>query len=324
MDRKKCCEEAEKRIRTIEQFAERLCEEMNAREKEGKKFYIVVYGEDAYTGEKNYGICADLNAYGISPGIKILALWKIFQVNKDMDGIIERIQKKYQGLWKQFREQAPWIFDDMDEVRKHIGFRLVKAGTAEDYTGHISYLGMEVIFELHTEPRGQFAYALNRVELENILKNEDLDAFCMLVRENMARMYLAHVASLEEIKSEEGLKFYPIESEEGRALLRSRKGEYILRDPNETYGAGILLYPGMAEQIAELLGNSFYFLLLLATETMIIPSKLEDPEMECAVLAEMTAQINKNMTLPEEDRLSQDLFYYDREKKEFAVTKIEV
>lgn len=80
---------------------------------------------------------------------------------------------------------------------------------------------------------------------------------------------------------------------------------YVATNQNKTFGAGILLYDGFLDAVAEKLG-SFYILPSSVHELIIIPDTFGDP----SELKKMVGEINA-AEVPEEEVLSDNIFHYD-------------
>ena len=85
---------------------------------------------------------------------------------------------------------------------------------------------------------------------------------------------------------------------------------YILTNEEGVHGAGTIMYPGIAERIAELFGCDYYVIPSSIHEMLIVPKKLQ------ASVSDLKETIrNANSTVVDEsDILSDELYCYSREK----------
>lgn len=88
---------------------------------------------------------------------------------------------------------------------------------------------------------------------------------------------------------------------------------YIATNQNKTYGAGILLYDGLLDTVAEKLGN-FYVLPSSVHELIIVPEKFGHP----FELKQMVEEIN-GAEVPAEEILSDKCYCYDAQAHELKI-----
>lgn len=88
---------------------------------------------------------------------------------------------------------------------------------------------------------------------------------------------------------------------------------YIATNQNKTYGAGILLYDGLLDAVAEKLGN-FYVLPSSVHELIIVPEKFGHP----SELKQMVEEIN-GTEVPAEEILSDSCYCFDADTHELKI-----
>ena len=89
---------------------------------------------------------------------------------------------------------------------------------------------------------------------------------------------------------------------------------YILTNRNQTYGASALFYPGLLEKVTEYLGGGFYILPSSVHEVILIPEAAGEP----GALRRMVQEVNR-CEVPEDMILSDNVYYYDPEEKQFRI-----
>lgn len=91
---------------------------------------------------------------------------------------------------------------------------------------------------------------------------------------------------------------------------------YIVTNQAKTNGASAIFYPGVMEKLADVLGEGFYILPSSVHETIILPegSSSEMP------LLEMVKEVNQKKVNPE-DKLTDNVYYYDAQKKKLSVAR---
>lgn len=91
----------------------------------------------------------------------------------------------------------------------------------------------------------------------------------------------------------------------------------VLTNTIDTYGAGVILYPNLMENIAEKFQSDLYIIPSSVHETLIYKNT---EQMDEDVLKEMITHVNDN-EVPKEDILSYNLYFYSREKKEISIVQ---
>ena len=89
---------------------------------------------------------------------------------------------------------------------------------------------------------------------------------------------------------------------------------YILTNKSQTYGASSLFYPGLLEKITDYLGGGFYILPSSVHEVILIPEAAGEPD----ALRRMVQEVNR-CEVPEDMILSDNVYYYDPEEKQFRI-----
>lgn len=95
---------------------------------------------------------------------------------------------------------------------------------------------------------------------------------------------------------------------EGGSTLE--EGMYVLTNDKRCNGAAVLAYPGVAEQISELIPQGYYVLPSSVHEVLIIP---KNKYLSAKELGEMVREVNKNEVTVEE-RLSDRVYEFDRKE----------
>ena len=85
---------------------------------------------------------------------------------------------------------------------------------------------------------------------------------------------------------------------------------YVLSNEQKCHGSIALLYPGMLQEAAELLGGDFFVLPSSIHEVLLLRRQKED---DTDVLLDMISEANRNHVM-EEELLSYHLYYYDTEQ----------
>lgn len=176
---------------------------------------------------------------------------------------------------------------------------------------------MEVVFDVHIIPELGINFGVLDYDLEQWgLKPEE--AF-ELAKKNMMELLPARVISMREHLMFAPNEGYLLSSDEGARCLKEPKMEFLVRNETGNYGAGAILYPGVAKYVAKQLQGDFYIMWTIPNEALIIPAASaprNDPKEMKKFLEETLLK-----DLPEEAVLSKTLYYYDTKKKEILAVE---
>lgn len=93
----------------------------------------------------------------------------------------------------------------------------------------------------------------------------------------------------------------------------------IISNERHFRGAAALFYPGVLEKVAIEMGGSYYILPSSVHELLAIPA---DPDLRVSDLQELVMEANL-MHVPDEERLSDNVYYYDVNTGKFIKTESE-
>ena len=82
---------------------------------------------------------------------------------------------------------------------------------------------------------------------------------------------------------------------------------YVVTTENHTYGAAAILYPGVAEQVREIVGEDFYLLPSSVHEMLALPKSMAGSMMG---LTRVVVEANRT-AVAEDDQLSDSVYVYD-------------
>lgn len=89
---------------------------------------------------------------------------------------------------------------------------------------------------------------------------------------------------------------------------------HVISNDIRTFGANVMLYPEEIHKLSEALGEDLYLIPSSRQEVVAIPKSKEDLE----YLADLVYEMNIT-TVPLEDRLSHQIYQYDRDAKEITM-----
>jgi len=236
--------------------------------------------------------------------------FEMFQNSHDIRLIASDMVKQYR---KQGQKSADirW-FTDWEKARDKIVFRL--AGTernkkmlAEVLHRDILHLGLSMVFYAVSDADSEISASIR-------IKNSHLDMWgitedCLFAQawKNTPVQMKASVESMETV----------LHGEKSAQCLAETQPVYILSNEQKLYGAGCMLYEGVLEQAAEVIGSGFYVLPSSVHEVMLYPSDGISRK-EAEGLLVLVSEINHSDVLRTEDVLIDEVYYYNKDKHELS------
>lgn len=200
------------------------------------------------------------------------------------------------------------IFQDkkvtFDEVKDKIVYVLMRKdeGFAETLP-HVNYLDMMIVFYQSVGDNGYLP--INYAYMTMLGVNEQ--DLLSVASENTSKLLGYKVCSAMNTIME-CLGETPSNEDENIPL-------YIVSNKIHDNGAAVLLYPGFLKTLSNKLNCNFYIIPCSMHEIMIVKN-ISDIQLE--TLKDMIVHVNST-TLPPEDKLSDSLYYYDRETDKVTI-----
>ncbi len=238
----------------------------------------------------------------VSPTIYLEPFWENYQNGVPLEKLVEKIVTIY-------KEDTPKnsidleFFKEFEKVKDRICYRLIHRAENEELLQkipHKEFLDMAVCFY----------YAYQNPEMGDgtiLLYNNHMEAWGttveelhLLAKENTPKLFPWENISLRDMVEE---MFDIREFDDGKDHINMQ----VLGNERHIHGAAVLLYDGVTEQMAELLGGSYYILPSSVHEVILLKDSGKE---ETKVLKEMIADVNRTQVPPEEV-LSYSLYFYD-------------
>lgn len=261
----------------------------------------------------------------VSPTFYLNYYYEDYKEHEDMDLITELILSSY-------REQPSIghinvdFFTDFLEVKDKIAYKLVNFNLNKELlkdVPHIPYLDLAIVFYCIVQrpgfPNGTILIHNQHLKLWNLTDRELyqiaientpqlLPCHLINIRELLSDTYLAsHYCSEQGDLSIDDLDKFDAENESD-ALMPTM---YVLSNQSKIFGASVILYMNLLEEISERFQSSFYILPSSIHEVILVPdidqSKLDH-------YSEMVMEVNSKHVLDEEI-LSDHAYYYNRDQK---------
>jgi len=220
----------------------------------------------------------------------------------------EQIAEQILTLCEEKREEILGLMSRLDfspeYIREHLYYRLIgRERNAEllKEVPHRSYLNLAVIYYWvvyeEGEQIGSIMMTLRQMERFGWAEEE----LMQMAQENTPRLFPALTKGMDEIVGE----LLAQQADLPMLVLSNEKG---------INGAACLMYQGVLAMLEEVMKGSFYVLPSSIHELIVIP----DRGMSAVNLCEMVYCINRTQ-LPQEDVLSDTVYYYSKETKELVV-----
>ncbi len=210
------------------------------------------------------------------------------------------------------------------ELKSRVIFRIVNEDRNREILkdaphislSHMGLCGLAMVFCLDFESTDGIHMAA-RIENRHLeAAGADEEELYRLAMENTPKLLPDILMDMDDMLREmEGHVDIPKDSFRMDALPM-----YILTNTSTEYGAGALLYPGLLEALSREKGTGFIILPSSVHEAILLPY---EEGMDFEKLREMVWTVNRTEVAPE-DFLSDNVYFYDREKNEstdFAIRR---
>lgn len=201
---------------------------------------------------------------------------------------------------------------NFNEIKENVVFKLVsKDEELIKEVPHKDYLDLAIVFYINLN-NTHYALINNEVAEQLKVNEEDLMSVAM---QNTPRILGYKLKGIFSTIAE--LTGFEDEIYDIAQLNDSTVPLQVLTNHIGTYGAGVILYPNLMENIAEKFQSDLYIIPSSVHETLIYKNT---EQMDEDILKEMITQVNDN-EVPKEDILSYNLYFYSREKKEISIVQ---
>lgn len=247
------------------------------------------------------GIVFEKEGEYTSPILYLEEYYALWEEGVSMDLLAEKMLWSYEEYGDRFQVPRDF-FQNYNELKPRIYYRLINYERNRELLKklpHRRILDLAMVFYYEMETEDPIATIL--------IQNSHLDMWKITgqeleknAREATAACLPARLLSMEEI----------LEQECGETLDDGEeKGLYILTNGRQRLGAGVILYPGVLEEISLLLGDHFYILPSSIHECILVSQKMQFEQED---LVQMVTQINEKHVDPREV-LADQAYYYLRE-----------
>lgn len=244
----------------------------------------------------------------ISPTIYLNDFKKQYEETHDIDEICNKIAE--------LNEKHEAVEFDVDsvvnfsKVKTRICAKLISRERNRNLLKNVPYrefLDLAVVYFVSLEEM-EFASILihdNLLERWGVTE-EELYSCAM---QNMPKLFPENILPMSEVLKD----MLSVEAMPEEAFAVIEDTIYVATNQSKIFGAAVLLYPRFLEHEAEALGRNFYIIPSSVHEVLIIPA--EKIEQDADELLEMVKEVNTTQ-VSDEEVLSDNVYYYDREKNE--------
>lgn len=275
------------------------------------------YKVEEVSVDKNNGVTLEAllvkkSGLNLSPTIYLNSYYEDHLDGENLHDVAGRLVRDYMAALPEEGIDISF-FLDYERVKERLAFKLISSELNTELLEsipHVPFLDLEIAFyysvevsrmdggsilirNSHMEQWGVSTEDLMRDSLENtprILPGNCRDIFSM-----MEKMCPDKAGTLSDDMKDLGL--------------------YVISNERFTLGAAVMLYPGMMEEVSELLGGNLYIIPSSIHELIAISDRTEA---HSQYLKDMIRLVNRTQ-LPPQDILSDSLYYFDRETGKITI-----
>lgn len=254
-------------------------------------------------------ICDVNNTYNVSPTIYMESLYSSYMEHGDMEVILERATEAIQGAMKECHNLKSKI-NNFTEETDQIIFQLIHTEQNKELLEtmpHRNFLDMSIVYRriIDIDEEGIFSAPINH-NLADAMGLDEEDLY-QLAYDNTRKILKPKFYSMSQIIEELQGSIGVTEEEMSNKEMEQSTPLYVVTNSIKNWGAASVLYLGQLQAFAEKLGSDLYLLPSSVHEMIITEADSDMLE----TLESMVYEVNQ--TLPIEDRLSNEVYLYDRE-----------
>lgn len=301
----------------IEQFKEALLCELNKRT--GETARASVHEVIKNNGVIIEGIYLGDNSSGIKPFFYISDLYQQYCMGESFDTIIENILEKPKCDSKGL-DIIISKYKDVGYIKKNVMFKLINYNENIQQLStmpHRKFLDLAIVYycmfdcisnsngsvlvnDVHMkmwnlDEEALYNFAMNNTRIKNKAMLTDMRSMLMLLLKDRQISELPQCFYCDDEQTD----------------------LYVLTNESKTFGAGVILYDNLIKKYAEEKYSDFYIIPSSIHEVLLIPVQQKE-EINIAELACIVREVNDTQVL-EEEILSYNVYYYDREKDVISV-----
>lgn len=247
-----------------------------------------------------------------SPNIYLKQYYERYKMGESFKSIIESMVRIYDEASNSLDERSCDL--SYENCCDKITFRLIsmeKNKKILETTPYIPFLDMAVVFYcvVAVDDEGIASVRINNSIMEEWGLNTK-QLYC-IAQVNTIKLFPKKIYRLDDILQELlcSIKGYSQKREENGYLTQEGVCPYVITNTKGINGAGVIIYPGVLKETAEVLGGNFYLMPSSIHEVIVMKDdgSYKDKEME-----KIVKEANQTCVIPEEV-LSEHVYYYSEE-----------
>ena len=262
----------------------------------------------------------------VHPSIYIEPFYDIYKDGEDIEVLVERMLELEMeaNLQNDFDASE---FTDFNKVRDNVCFRLVNLEANKELLETVPYQRVRNLVKIYCVDIENSEFGTGSI----LIRNEHLEMWGISKRQlfrladkntekkypptcmNMNVMLQESIKQIVEDSKASGE--IPEEFELPEDMFIKEYPMYVATNNQRYYGASVLVYDGLLETIAEKLNSNVVIFPSSVHEFIFMSSKLVD---DYDRMKEMVETINRTEVAPE-DYLSDNVYYYNRDRKELCI-----
>ena len=296
-------------------FSARVQEAVSARL--GDDYQVIVKEMTKNNNINMEGLLIYKEGQNVAPAIYLEPFRECYRRGEEWQSVIDRIIAFYESnLPTQSLDMS--FYRDFSKVKKRIIYKLINAEQNRELLNqipHIGFLDLAICFcyAIYHKSIGDGTILITNSQVE--MWDTNTVELLKLAQKNTIRMFGMELQPMENVLNRLIKAEYDQDAEEDAPIFTEPLPMKVLSNRKRQFGAAVMLYPGVLQEIAEDLDGNLYILPSSVHEVIIMgDTGAEDPRF----LKEMVREVNATQVLPEEI-LSEHVYYYDREKREVTV-----
>ena len=255
---------------------------------------------------------------GVVPTIHLERMYQDYQNGASLDEILEKIADTIVDAYDTLQEDPILYMEDINQVPEEtIYFQLINTESNRDYLETIPHRelhDMSVIYRiLHSKDDD----GIKSIVITNDIRETwglSEDRLFELASQNTRELFPPRIQSMGEVmRAFMGEDFDAISGQELDEVMGDNV-LWMLSNDMGVNGASLMVYGEVLDEVAERIGDNILVIPSSLHEVLAVPADGMDPK----EIADMVSDINRNV-VNEEDRLSNQVFYYDRGARELSV-----
>ena len=255
---------------------------------------------------------------GVVPTLHLENMYESYRQGKDMEDILESLSETIVNAYQNLHDKPIEYESSINEIPEDkIYFQLINTESNRDYLAtvpHREFHDMSLIYRILMSKDEEGIQSI--VITDDLKNNWDIseDELFELASENTKELFPPKIQTMGEVmRSFLGPEFDGFEAEDMDEIM-GESPLWLVSNDMGVNGASNMIYGDILEEVAEKVNDDTLVIPSSLHEILVLPASEMDPE----EIAGMVKDINQN-TVREEDRLSNQVFFYERASRQLKV-----